>query len=49
MTPIECYVTKLLSDRRESKASYNTLEFPISLKIMIKKNNTGKPNAKISY
>ena len=36
MTPIECYVTKLLSDRRESKASYNTLEFPISLKIMIK-------------
>ena len=36
MTPIECYVTKLLSDRRESKASNNTLEFPISLKIMIK-------------
>ena len=36
MTPIECYVIKLLGYRRESKALNKMLGFPINLKIMIR-------------
>ena len=36
MTPIDCYVTKLLGYKRKLKAPNKTLEFLINSKIMIK-------------